>query len=120
MARIEIHSVVTFTIQGKERGFRNDKYALLIASRKDGCSLNEMAQRAEAGDNLTIMNLMYALSASYHESRNMAMDFTVNDMPDWLDELGPEKVRDLILEVFKVPEQPKNSESPKETGVTVQ
>ena len=118
MERNEIHGVVEFEVQGKQRGFRNDNYALLIASRKDGCSLTEMMDRVKTGDTLTFMNLMFGLASSYQSSRSKAVDFTANDMEHWLKELGSEKVGEYITEVFQVPEQPKNSESPEETGVT--
>lgn|SRR5690606_31727895 len=119
MGRDTIHSIVEFEVQGKQRGFRNDSYAQLIACRKDGLSLTETLANVRAGDTLSFMHLMYGLAVSYQESKSRVIDFTANDMEDWLKEIGPEKMREYITAVFKTPEQPKNSESPKETGVTV-
>ena len=119
MSRDKIHSVVEFEIQGKQRGFRNDNYALLVASRKDGCLMSEILNRVNENDSLAFMHLMYGLAVSYHEFYSRTVDFRVNDMDEWISELGPDKVRELFISLFRKPEQPKNSESPKETGIPV-
>lgn len=114
---MDIHGVVEFDVQGKKRGFRNDQYGLLIAVRKDGGNYKDLMDRVEKGDTLAFVHLMYGLAASYCEARSLKVDFTVNDMGDWLTEIGSEKMREYFQQLFRVPEVPKNSPSPQETGV---
>lgn len=114
---MDIHGVVEFEIKGKKRGFRNDQYGLLLAVRKDGGHYQDLMDRVEQGDTLAFINLMYGMAASYCEAKSLKVDFTVNDMGDWLSELGAEKMREYFQQLFKTPEVPKNSLSPQETGV---
>lgn len=117
--------IFEFKIGDVERGFKFGTYAFAIACDKDKCNLTELQIRCglskKNGEKievnlLSLLRLFYGAAVHYAEHKKQKIDFSEADVSDWTDELGLEKVQE-ILALGLSSYQPKNSSSPKETGI---
>lgn len=100
-----MHGIIEFEVGGKKRGLKFGQYGLLIASRKDECSLSEFFTRVLVDkETLSFINLLYGCAVSYAESKGKKVDFTPEDMNAWINELGVERMTEYIQEGLKAPE----------------
>lgn len=100
-----MHGIIEFEISGKKRGLKFGQYALLLASRKDECSLSQFFTRVLVDkETLSFIHLLYGAAVSWCESKNKKIDFTVEDISEWINELGVERMTEYINEGLKAPE----------------
>ena len=119
-----MRGIFEFEIGGKKRGFKFGTYALSVACKKEGCSVDALFRRCgipyrdEAGnvkadpiDLQAFINLWYGAAIHFAKSAGQEVDFTEVEVSDWCDELGQERVEAMLLEAI-IPYNPKNSTSP--------
>lgn len=100
-----MHGIIEFEVQGKQRGLKFSHYGLLIAARKDDCKISEFFNRVLVEKEvLSYMYLLYGCAVAYTESKGRKVDFTVEDMNDWIAEIGVDRMKDYIQEGLKAPE----------------
>ncbi len=91
------------------------------ACRLEKCTLDQLFERLGiAGeeskvDLVTINNFFYAAAINYTEGKGLPVDFTAQDVSDWLDENGLDKTMQMMKEAIQTPEI-KNQAAPSETG----
>lgn len=102
---MNVHGVIEFEIDGKKRGLKFDQYGLMVAARKDDCSLSEFFTRVlTEKDPLSFVHLMYGTAVAYNESKGRRLDFTVDDMYSWIEQVGAERMSEYIKEGLSAPE----------------
>lgn len=119
-----MRGIFEFEAGGKKRGFKFGTYALSVACKKEDCSVDVLFRRCgipykdEDGeykrdpvDLGAFINLWYGAACHYAKSKGQEVDFQDVDVSDWMDELGQEKVTEMLIEAI-TPYQPKNSTSP--------
>ena len=103
-------------VDGKTVGFRFNMLAFGKACELEGCDLTQLYSRLGiyGGDtNLLALNhFFFAAAINYAEGKNLPIDFTKQDVSDWLDIYGIEKSMEMMTDAFKSP-QIKNAEAPK-------
>ena len=103
--------IFEFEISGQPRGFKFGTYAFSIACERDGnCDLNELFKRcgfaykvdgglkSDSPNLKTLLHLFFGAAVHYAEHKRHSLDFTLSDVSDWLDEIGLEKLTDMITE----------------------
>jgi hypothetical protein len=109
-----------------KRGFKFGTYAFAIACEKDKCILSEILHRIGVGVDpsqariniMSLLHVFYGAAVHYTVSKKIKQDFDTSDVSDWLDELGLDKVNEILTEGL-TQYAPKNSTSLAETGETV-
>lgn len=108
------------------KGFKFGTYAFAVACEQDKCTLSEILKRigipyeqdgVKKVDPVNIMSLLhifYGAAVHYAQSQKRKIDFQPSDVSDWLDELGLEKVNQILSEGLNQ-YVPKNSNSLAET-----
>lgn len=118
--------IFEFEISGQQRGFKFGTYALGVACEQDKTTLSELFKKIgvpyeENGqkktDSVNIMSLLhvfYGAAVHFAKHKKQSVDFGPEDVSDWLDELGIEKVNSILVDGLNQ-YQPKNSNSLAET-----
>jgi hypothetical protein len=113
------------------KGFKFGTYAFAVACEQDKCTVSEILKRigipyeivdgdgnrVRKVDPVNIMSLLhvfYGAAVSYAQSQKHKADFQTSDVSDWMDELGLEKVDEILAEGLNQ-YAPKNSYSLAET-----
>lgn len=101
-------------LNGKKIGFKCGTLAIAIACREAKVkSTDELFKLMAEGDMVVALALFYGSASQYAISKKMPIDFTMDDVSDWLEELGEEestKITTSMLESFI----PKNLTAPQE------
>lgn len=115
-----MNNVIEFEASARIRGLMFGPYGYLVSCREDGCSMSEFLDKVTKGkDELASVHFLYGAAVFYCKHKKTKVDFGPGDVMDWMYELGTDKLKEIIVEAFKIPEQPKNSSSPRETGETI-
>lgn len=108
------------------KGFKFGTYAFAIACEQDKCTLSEILKRigipyevdgikkSDPVNIMSLLNIFYGAAVHYAHSQKHKVDFQPSDVSDWLDELGIEKVNEILLQGLNQ-YVPKNSNSLEET-----
>lgn len=116
-----MRGIFEFKIGDRDRGFKFGTYAFAIACEKDKCSMTELFDRCGVtGKKIQLMSLLrlfYGAAVHFALHKKTDVDFSESDVSDWLDDLGLEKVQEMMQSGLQTYE-PKNSKSPQETGIT--
>lgn len=64
--------------------------------------MKEMAERLSNPTPLTAINCMYAAAKAYNVSKKEPVNFTPEEVADWIDELGIDKAFEMIFNSMKV------------------
>jgi hypothetical protein len=111
--------IFEFEVGGVARGFKFGTYALGITEREEGRPVSEILAHLEFNSTplpiLTLLNIFYGSAVAYVESKKQKQDFVKSDVSDWLDELGLEKVYEMLMSGLNQ-YVPKNSKSPAQIG----
>jgi len=96
-------------VDGKTVGFRFNMLAFAKTCELEGCDLTELYVRLglEKGENtnlISLNNFFFAAAINYAEGKNLPIDFTKQDVSDWLDIYGIEKSMEMMTEAFKSPQ----------------
>ena len=109
-----------FEVFGKKRGFKLGTYTFKLINEVTGTkTIQDVFDRFKENDEGYTCSFYYCCAKHYSLSNKQQVDFTEVDVADWLDELGPDKVREITTELFKV-YLSKNQIAPQETGQTTQ
>jgi hypothetical protein len=106
------------------RGFKFGTYAFAVACEEDKSTLSELLQKIGVGvekpnvNIMSLLNVFYGAAVHYAKHKKQKVDFGPEDVSDWLDELGLEKVNTILADGLNQ-YAPKNSTSPAEKGETV-
>lgn len=105
------------------RGFKFGTYAFAVACEKDNCAMDVLLKRIGVGQTAPKVNVMsllrvfYGAAVHYAEHKKTQIDFNQSDVSDWLDEIGLEKVNEILSDGLQQ-YTPKNSNSTRETVET--
>jgi hypothetical protein len=86
-----------------KHGFKFGTLALGIAEREEDTTLDQVFKRAgfEEGGTpsvMTLLNIFYGAAIQYAEDKNLTVDFKKSTVSDWLDELGLDKVYQILAD----------------------
>lgn len=119
-----IKKVFEIEIDGVQRGFRFNMLSIGKACRLENCDVSELISRVvgevkddvvvRAPDLQAMVNFFFAGAVNYCEGKGIKVDFTAQDVCDWLEHIGLEKTKELLYENLKV--SSKNMEAPIEAG----
>lgn len=111
--------ITEFEVSGVKRGFKFGTYALGITEKEEERPVSEILRQLEPKgvslSILTLLNIFYGAAVAYSESKKQTQDFVKSDVSDWLDELGLEKVYEMLTNGMQQ-YVPKNLQSPAEIG----
>lgn len=124
--------IFEFEVSGQKRGFKFGTYAFSVACEKEGdIDLNALFKRcgfpykddkgnskADKPKLKSLLHLFYGAAVHFAEDHEKPIDFKVSTVSNWMDEIGQEKLMDLINDAF-FQYIPKNSTSPAEIGEPV-
>lgn len=115
-----VKKIFEMEVDGKTVGFRFNMLCMAKACKIIGCSMDELFQKmgmvkGYEMDLEAAMNFFYAAAINYNEGKKKEIDFTVQDVSDWIDYFGLAKMSEMIKESFEAPEI-KNQTAPKESG----
>lgn len=126
-----MQKVFEVEIEGVKRGFRFNMLAIGKACRIEQCDINELFNRVigeyeydALGNRIAVIrhpdvesmiNFFHAAAINYHEGKSQEVNFTVQDVSDWLDHLGLERTSKMMAEALKTAKS-KNQEAPIESG----
>jgi hypothetical protein len=108
------------------KGFKFGTYAFAVACEQDKCTLSEILkrigipyeqdgkQKVEPVNLMSLLHVFYGAAVSYAQSHKRKADFQPSDVSDWIDELGLERVNEILSEGLNQ-YVPKNSNSLAET-----
>lgn len=116
--------IFEFEVSGEKVGFKFGTYGLSIACEKEGdIDMNTLFKRcgfiykdekgvarADKAKMKSILHLFYGAAIHYAEDHNQPTDFKVSTVSNWMDEIGEEKLMEMIQKAFFTYE-PKNSPS---------
>ena len=112
-------------IPGKKRGFWFNFYAFSIVEEKLGRPIDEILKDLNPEDGKPrkpttkiICTFFYAGAVNYCEKKDQPIDFKINDMGDWIEDLGFEDAMSIISTSLKV-DKPKNIQPPQPEGEKV-
>lgn len=105
----------TLTIGGKERHFKLCTLSDNLFCQYENIKLSEYVDRINNPIAFTQVNLIYSQAAAYAKINKQSIDFTVEDVSVWLDEIGEEGFSEQMMKIAKAQIE-KNQKAPQETG----
>lgn len=119
--------IFEFEVNGEKRGFKFGTYALSVACEKDDCAADVLLKRCgipytvvKDGKDIikmeqpklkSLLHLFYGAAMHYAEDNNLSIDFKPSTVSNWLDQIGLEKLNDMMVQGL-TQYSPKNSNSP--------
>lgn len=94
--------IAEIEVNGVKRGLKFGTLASGYFCEQEGVSLKGMAERMENPTPLTFIRCIYGAARAYNESKGMPVDFTPAHVSDWIDDIGIEKVSDIIFSAMQV------------------
>lgn len=126
-----VQKIFEIEIEGKTVGFRFNMLAIGKACKLESCDVTELFSRItgevesdEQGnvvkvvrqpDIEAVLNFFFAAAVNYTEGNKQKVDFTAQDVSDWLDFLGLETAMRMIRENLTTTKS-KNMEAPVNLG----
>lgn len=127
--------IFEFEVNGVKRGFKFGTYGISISCEKEDCTVDELFRRCGMpymakdtngndvvkADNpklKSLLHLVYGAAVHYAEDKNISTEFKVSEVSDWLDEIGEEKLKPMLVSGLSQ-YIPKNWTSLAETGEKV-
>lgn len=106
-------SIFEIKIGDKIRGFKFGTYSMSITCQKENCTLGVLVDLLTREDvqPMTVLHVIYGGAVAYCKSKKQPIDFDVDTVGEWLDELGFETGMELLRKGLEVYE-PKNSPAP--------
>jgi hypothetical protein len=109
-----------FPVGDKTVGFRFNMLSHGKACRLENCRIDQLFERIGLSENkegidlVSICNFFYAAAINYTEGKGLKVDYTVQDVSDWLEHNGIDKTMEIMRSAMQTPEI-KNQEAPSET-----
>ena len=125
--------IFEFELEGNKKvGFKYGTYGISISCEKEGCAVDELFRRcgmpyltkgadgkpevrADQPKLQSLLHLVYGAAVHYAEDNNIPVDFKVSTVSNWLDEIGEEKLKPMMVDSL-TQYIPKNLKSLAETG----
>jgi hypothetical protein len=105
----------SLTIGGKERHFKLCTLSDSIFCQNEGIKLSEYQNRLLNPHGFTQLNLIYSQAVAHARIKKEPIDFTIEDVSLWMDEVGEGAFSDKIVAIAEV-QLEKNQKAPQETG----
>ena len=116
MSKISRNLIEATLSDGRKVGFRTGPLAISAACTKAGCSSTEqLFLKLASVDLIASLALFYGAAYEYAEQNGLPTNFSMADVGDWLEDLGPEKTTEISN---KIQESyiPKNLKPPVDLG----
>lgn len=92
-----------FEVFGQARGMKLGAYTFKLINQATGTkSIQDVLERFTQGDHGFNCEFYYCCAKHWAMSKKKEIDFQEVDVIDWLDELGPVKVKEITDNLFKV------------------
>lgn len=109
-------------VSGVKRGLKFGMLASGYFCEKEGITLKQMTDQLSNPTPFTFVNCIFAAARSYNESKELPVDFTVSQVADWIDEIGVDRISEIVFTAMQVYEDKneKNALTPESSnpGVT--
>lgn len=92
--------IVEIEVSGKKRGFKFGMLAIGLMMQRREITFPEFLDKLGKTDILFTIDLLHAAAESWHKSKNLPVDFTAEDVADWMDEIGMVKAFSIINNAF--------------------
>jgi hypothetical protein len=94
--------IVDFEINGKKRGFKFGTLAVRMIMELRGLnSINDLIIRmSNAADIPFTLDILYCAAKSWCMAKKVEIDFTQEDVADWMDEIGLDEATSIINKAF--------------------
>ena len=101
----------------KKIGFKFGTMALAKVEEKEGKPVSQILAMLQSRkvSTMMVLHILYGAAFAYAEQRGLPTDFTVADVSDWCEEIGFEKMNEVIKQGLNQ-HVPKNSNPPVKTG----
>jgi hypothetical protein len=94
--------MIEFKIGDRERGLSFGMNTIKIITDLTGIKpLEEIFGKLKDQDLTFVMTFFYACALHYAKSKKQDIDFTEFDTNEWMDELGLERVKEMIGQLFQ-------------------
>jgi hypothetical protein len=103
------------TVGGKERHFKLCTLSDNLFCQYEGIKLSEYLPRLQNPQAFTQLNLIHSQAVAYARIHKEAIDFTLDDVSVWVDEVGEEVFTENIVKIASIQIE-KNLKAPQETG----
>lgn len=113
--------IAEIEVSGVKQGLKFGMLASGYFCQVEGITLKGMTEQLKNPTPLTFVNCVFGAAKSFNESKGLPVDFTVSQVADWIDEIGIEKISEIIFGAMQVYEdkQEKNVLTPEENpGLT--
>lgn len=102
----------TFKIDGKERGFKFGTLSNALFCKTEGIKPKEVQERILNNDPFIDIDYAYYAAVAYCQINKIDVDFTKEDVACWIDEIGVDRLSEMLIEAFRS-YLPKNVSPPK-------
>jgi hypothetical protein len=102
-----------FDIQGIQRGFKFGTLSNALFCKTEGIKPKDIQDRILNDDPFIDIDYSYYAAVAYCQINKKDVDFTKEDVACWIDEMGVERLKEMMIEAFRS-YIPKNVLPPKE------
>jgi hypothetical protein len=110
-----VKKIFEMEVEGAKRGFRFGMWTNGKACELEKCTIDELFERlgitGGSPSIMTLTNWFFAAAICYANGNKSEVDFTSQDVSDWIDFYGLEKSMKMMTEAFSTPDI-KNNEAP--------
>jgi hypothetical protein len=97
-------------VDGVKRGFKTGTLASAYFCAEEGVKLKSMTESLQDPSPMTVINMGYAAARAFNESKKLPVDFTKDDVSDWIDSYGLIEFLNKIFESMKAYEEKESPE----------
>lgn len=101
-----------FEVAGRQRGFKFGTLSNALFCKTEGIKPLDIQKRIIEGDPFIDIDYSYYAAVAYCQINKLEVDFTKDDVSCWIDEIGVDRLAQMLLEAFKT-YVPKNVQPPK-------
>lgn len=94
--------IVEFQIKGQKRGlkFGTQTVRLIMEMRGIKTLMDLIRDMSDPGNIPFVLDMLYCSAVSYAASNKIKVDFTKEDVADWMDEIGLDEATAIINKAF--------------------
>jgi hypothetical protein len=112
---MQLRGEYSVTIGGKERHFKLCTLSDNIFCQHEGIKLSEYVERVSKPVAFTQLHLIYSQALAYAKINKQPIDFTLEDVSVWFDEVGEDIFAERIMQIVEA-HLSKNGLAPNQTG----
>jgi hypothetical protein len=94
--------ITEIEVSGKKQGLKFGMLASGIFCQTEGVTLKEMTVRLQNPTPFTAINCVYSAAKAFDKSKKIDSNYTPEDVADWIDEIGIDKIFEIILSSMNV------------------